>query len=137
MLTAREVHAFARAHRGRAVLSVYLDARTTDPAMRDAIRPALAAATRALRGRVVGELGRAAFDRAASFLDELVARRTGTWGAPGWVAYVTADGPLYVRDLPVHVPTLVTWRTGRRTRGASFANCGRWRGTRSTCAPSC
>jgi hypothetical protein len=55
---------------------------------------------------------RAAFDRAASFVEDPLPPLDGTWGTPGWAAFVTADGPRYAAALPVQVPMLATWRDG-------------------------
>jgi hypothetical protein len=112
MLTAHALQAFARALRDVRVLSVYVDARVTDPAMRHAWRPALAAALRSERARLTGTRERAAFDDAARFIDDPTPPLDGAWGTPGWVAFVTTDGPRYAAALPVRVPTLAVWRDG-------------------------
>lgn len=112
MLTAAELQDLARELEGVAVLSLYVDARVTDPAMRHAWRPAMAAALRAERARVTNDDARAAFDRAARFVEDPVPPLDGAWGTPGWAAFVTADGPRYAAALPVQVPMLATWRDG-------------------------
>lgn len=112
MMTSQALQDLVRTLRDEAVLSVYVDARVTDPAMRLSWRPALTAAVRAERSRLTDPAERAAFDRAASFLDDPVPPLTGAWGPAGWVAFTTADGPRYAAALPVRVPTLVTWRDG-------------------------
>src|SRR5690242_11502658 len=87
-------------------LTVYLDARVTDPAMRHAWRPALTTALRDARAAIADEGERAEFDRAASFLERPLPAPGGVWGAPGWVAIATADGLRHAAELPVRVPTL-------------------------------
>ncbi|WP_025414139.1 hypothetical protein [Gemmatirosa kalamazoonensis] len=111
-MTPRELAAFAREGAGARTLSVYLDARVTDPAMRNAWRPALTTALRDARAAVADERERAAFDRAAAFLEQPLTAPGGVWGARGWVAIATADGLRYAAELPVRVPTLAVWRSG-------------------------
>ena len=94
------------------VLSVYLDTGATDPAMRDAWRPALHNAIRETRTHIEDDGERAEFDRAAGFLREPQPSPGGTWRAHGWVAFVTPEGPRYVGDLPVTPGTRATWRKG-------------------------
>ncbi|HEX6058837.1 MAG TPA: hypothetical protein VFZ11_07435 [Gemmatimonadaceae bacterium] len=97
---------------GTRVLSVYLETKVTDPAMRNAWRPALAAAIRSARASATDERDLAELERAAAHLDEPEHMPGGAWAAPGWVAFVTADGVRYVADLPVTPPTLAAWRDG-------------------------
>ncbi len=110
-LSAAELRELQRTLAGTKVLSIYLDTRVTDPAMRESWRPALHNAIREARAHVAEE-ERAAFDRAAGFLDAPVPSPGGAWGAPGWVAFVTADGPQHLADLPVTPGTLARWRDG-------------------------
>lgn len=112
MLTAHELQDLTRELDGVPVLSLYVDARVTDPAMRHAWRPAMAAALRAERERLTDDDAREAFDRAAQFVENPVPPLDGAWGTPGWAAFVTADGPRYAAALPVRVPTVATWRDG-------------------------
>lgn len=112
MLTAHELQDLARELDGVPVLSLYVDARVTDPAMRHAWRPAMAAELRAQRERLTDDEARAAFDRAAQFVEDPMPPLDGAWGTPGWAAFVTADGPHYAAALPVRVPTLAAWRDG-------------------------
>jgi hypothetical protein len=112
MMTSHALQDLERRLRDERVLSVYVDARVTDPAMRNAWRPALTAAVRAERARLTDAAELAAFDRAAGFLDDPVPPLTGAWGPVGWVAFLTASGPRYAAALPVRVPTLVVWRDG-------------------------
>ena len=91
MLTPAELHALQHELAGRNVLSVYLDAGVTDPAMRDTWRPVLQNALREARSRLDDERERLEFDRAAQFLQTPQPAPGGTWRAPGWVAFVTAE----------------------------------------------
>jgi hypothetical protein len=97
---------------GARTLTVYLDARVTDPAKRHAWRPALTAAMRDARAAISDEIERAEFDRAAAFIDRPLLAPGGVWGAPGWVAIATADGLRHAGELPVRVPTQAVWRRG-------------------------
>jgi hypothetical protein len=112
MLTPSELHQLLRELADTRVLSVYLDTRVTDPAMRNAWRPALLAELRAARALITDAAEREQFDRAAALLDDAFPAPGGLWGAPGWVAFVTAEGRRYVADLPVQPATLVAWRDG-------------------------
>src|SRR5690348_11110488 len=112
MLTRLQLRDLVRALEDTRVLTIYHDARVTDPAMRRAWRPAIASALRPLRAGLRSERERAAFDRAAAFLNDPVPSLDGVWGAPGWVAFLAATGPLYTGELPVHPTTLAVWRDG-------------------------
>ncbi|HEU4698439.1 MAG TPA: hypothetical protein VFS40_04625 [Gemmatimonadales bacterium] len=112
MLTSVELHQLAQELADTRVLSVYLDTRVTDPAMRNAWRPTLLTAVREARARLGDDRDRDEFDRAAARLEEVAGSLGGVWGAPGWVAFVTADGPRHVADLPIEPSPLVAWRSG-------------------------
>jgi hypothetical protein len=112
MLSPSKLQELVRELAGRKVLSVYLETKVTDPAMRNAWRPALAAAVRSARSSVTDDGDLAEFDRAVAHLAEAQPAPGGVFAAPGWVAFVTADGPRYVADLPVTPPTLAAWREG-------------------------
>jgi hypothetical protein len=112
LLTSLELHTFMRDYASIKVLSVYVDARVTDPAMRHAWRPALTAALRAARAELDDELALDEFDRSAAFLDQPLPPLEGAWGAPGWVAFCTAKGVRYAAHVPVEVPTMVVWGNG-------------------------
>jgi hypothetical protein len=112
VLTKAELHQLAHELADTRVLSVYLDTRVTDPAMRDAWRPTLITGLREARARIADDRERDDFDRAAALLEEPFPAPGGVWGAPGWVALVTAEGRRYVADLPVQPPVLVAWRDG-------------------------
>ena len=112
MLTLAELQEMQRELAGTEVLSVYLETRATDPAMRDAWRAALQTTIRDVRSRISDDGARAEFDSAAAFLRDPKPSPGGTWRAPGWVAFVTADGVRYASDLPVAPHTYATWRSG-------------------------
>ena len=112
MLTTHELHELANELAETKVLTVYHDAQVKDPAMRHAWRPALTATLRMVRDELTTDAARAEFDQAASYLDQPSPSLGGTWGAPGWVAFLTTDGLRYSADLPVHPSTLAVWRDG-------------------------
>lgn len=111
MLTPTDVQTLVRELSDANVLSVYLETRVTDPAMRDAWRPALQTALREVAA-AVPERERPEFEVARGVLLGIVPPLGGTWGAEGWTAFVTADGPRYSGELPTRCPTLAAWRKG-------------------------
>jgi hypothetical protein len=112
MLTNAELQGLQRELADHNVLSVYLDTGFTDPAMREAWRPALQTVLRDARAQISDDNDRAEFDRAAALLRDPEPSPGGTWGAPGWVAFVVADGVRYANDLQVAPGTLAVWRRG-------------------------
>jgi hypothetical protein len=112
MLTPHELNSLVRTGADANVLSVYLDARVTDPASRNAAPAAVTAAVRTARAAIRDEHDLASFDRAAAFLEGPLSSLGGAWREPGWVAFLTPDGPLHTADLPVRVPTIAHWRKG-------------------------
>src|SRR5690606_31747783 len=100
MLTPVELQELRRDLADTRVLSVYLDTRVTDPAMRDTWRASLQNSIRSARASVTDEEDRARFDRAAEHLRDPQHPPGGAWGAPGWVAFATEDGVRHVSDLP-------------------------------------
>ena len=74
MLTPLELHELRRDLADTRVLTVYLDTRVTDPAMRDTWRASLQNAIRNARSEVP-ESEREDFDRAAEFLRDPERRR--------------------------------------------------------------
>src|SRR5687768_579064 len=112
MLSPSKLNELAHELAGTRVLSVYLETKVTDPAMRNAWRPALAAAVRGARASVMDDRDLAEFERATAHLEDPQHMPGGAWAAPGWVAFVTAEGARYVADLPVTPPTLAAWRDG-------------------------
>jgi len=112
MLTPKELGEMWRDLAHTQVLSVYLDTRVTDPAMRDAWRPALLTAIRAAGAHITDPEERGRFDQAAAVLRDPSPAPGGMWSAPGWVAFATADGLRYAADLPVRPTSLCVWREG-------------------------
>jgi hypothetical protein len=111
MITLPDVQALVRDLATTKVLSVYLETRVTDPAMREAWRPTLSNALRDVEASL-GEEERPEFERARAALEDAMPRLGGVWGGEGWVAFVTADGARQTVDVPTHCPTLVAWREG-------------------------
>lgn len=111
MLTMTQVRTLVRELSATKVLSVYLDTRVTDPAMRDAWRPALAGALRELGSTLSGD-DHEEFRLAAARLEDAALPASGAWGAPGWMALATANGVRFADDLPTRTPTLAVWREG-------------------------
>jgi hypothetical protein len=111
MLTLSDIHALVRDLSNKKVLSVYIETRVANPAMRDAWRRSLASALRDLAATVPLD-ERAAFDRAKAALDSVVPTLGTTPGSDGWTAFATADGQTHAADVPARCPTLVAWRDG-------------------------
>jgi len=111
MLTLSDIHNLLRELSNRKVLSVYIETRVTNPAMRDAWRLSLSHALRDLAAGIPPD-ERADFERAKAALDGVVPQLGGTPGADGWTAFVTADGATHAADVPARCPTLVAWRDG-------------------------
>ncbi len=112
MLTPKELQELWRDLADTRVLSVYLDTRVTDPAMREAWRPALLTAIRSAGASITDPEERASFDRAAAFLRDPQSPPGGMWSAPGWVAFATEDGVRYSSDLPVKPTPIAVWGNG-------------------------
>lgn len=112
MSSSRDLHRVMRELVNVPVLSVYVDAPHADVAMRNVWRPALLEALRAERAEVTEGEDRAAFDRAASFIETLAPMFASDTNTPGWVAFITPEGPRYAAALTVDVPTLAVWRNG-------------------------
>jgi hypothetical protein len=112
MLTHAQLQALQRELAETTVLSVYLDTGFTDPAMREAWKPALQTVLRDARTQISDEGERAGFDHVAAFLRDPHPSPGGTWGALGWVAFVTADGVRYADDVHVAPGTQAAWRRG-------------------------
>lgn len=111
MFSLANVQALVRDLSTTNVLSVYVETRATDPAMRDAWRPTLSNALRDVEASL-GEEDRPEFERAQAVLEAAMPRLGGVRGAEGWVAFVTAAGACQTVDLPTQCPTLVAWREG-------------------------
>jgi hypothetical protein len=111
MLTMLQAQALVRELSATKVLSVYLDTRVTDPAMRDAWRPALTTALRTVGAGLAGD-DHAEFARAVAQLETAILPQSGAWGAQGWMALVTASGVRFADALPMRPPTMAVWRDG-------------------------
>lgn len=111
MFTLSDVQALLRDLSTTRVLSVYLETRVTDPAMRDAWRPALSTALRDL-GASLPRNEHSEFERARDVLDDVLQRSGGVSGAHGWVAFVTASGERHTSGVPAPCPTVAAWRDG-------------------------
>ena len=111
MLTMTQVRTLVRELSATKVLSVYLDTRVTNPAMRATWRPALTAALRSAGAGLTGA-DHEEFMLAASRLEDAMLPETGTWGAPGWMALATATGVHFADELPMRTPTMALWRDG-------------------------
>jgi hypothetical protein len=91
MLTPEKLRALVHDGRGSATLTVYLDTRVTDPAMRHAWRPALVAALREARASVSVASELADFDRAVNALEGETQALGGGWGAAvRWAPFPSA-----------------------------------------------
>lgn len=112
MLKPTELRELWRDLADREVLTVYLDSRVTDPAMRDSWRAAMTNAVRAAGASISSSEERQRFEKAASYLRDPSPLPGGVWGAPGWVAFVTEDGLRYAGDLPVQPVPHAEWRRG-------------------------
>lgn len=112
MLTLDRLHALARDHESTKVLSIYVDSRVTDPALRHAWRARLDAALRAARAEIHDPRELEQFDGAVRFLDAPAAPLEKLRGASGWVAFIAPDRVLLAEALPVRVPTDAKWREG-------------------------
>jgi hypothetical protein len=111
MLPGTQVRTLVRELSATKVLSVYLDMHVTNPAMRDAWRPALAAALREAGAALIGD-DYAEFQRAVAQLEGTALPDSGVWAAPGWMVLATADGVRLVNELPLRTPTMAVWREG-------------------------
>lgn len=112
MLTLDRLQALARDHESTKVLSIYVDSRVSDPALRHAWRARLDAAVRAARADIHEPRELENFDRAASLLDAPGSPLETVRGAPGWVAFIAPERVLLAEVLPVRVPTDARWREG-------------------------
>lgn len=114
MLTYTRLVALHRALSNKRVLSVYLDGSASDPAVQRSWRVQLDHGIVDLR-RWLANSSRAEreeFERCVHRLDVAVAAFTAGIGAPGWAAFITADGVHDAQLLPAPAPTLAVWSTG-------------------------
>lgn len=106
--------ALERSLRGARVLSVYLDGTATDPAKQRAWRVQLDHCLDDLRVWLVGtsHAEREEFERCVRLLEDELKAFTRSVGAPGWAAFITAQGVREASPLPVPMPTQAVWSTG-------------------------
>ncbi|MEO8560802.1 MAG: hypothetical protein ABI601_01925 [bacterium] len=112
MISTTDLHELSQELADSKVLSVYLDTRLNDHALRFTGRAALAAALRAARTQIDDDAERILFDRAAAAIYRELPSPDDLWGAPGWVAFVTADRVRHVGWLPVRPTSFAAWRDG-------------------------
>ncbi|HSC31499.1 MAG TPA: hypothetical protein VLD17_07225 [Gemmatimonadaceae bacterium] len=114
MLSLQELASISRELRDQHVLSVYVDAAFDDPALRTAWRPQADHAIKAIRRRLEAapHAERTNFERCVTFLDSELSAFAGGIGAPGWFAFITADGVRAAEKIPAPMPTLALWMIG-------------------------
>jgi hypothetical protein len=114
MLTQTQLAALHRSLRGERVLSVYIDGTAADPAIQRSWRMQLHHGLTDLRTWLEGSPHeeREQFERCVGLLDATLTGFRGGLGAPGWAAFIAADGVRHAQRLPAPVPTLVVWSTG-------------------------
>lgn len=94
-------------------LSVYIDGRVTDPAMRTRWRTELQNALDTARAGV-SPLEREAFLICETLLEQALSRYDGALGAPGFVAFVTPDAVRFAEPVATPMPTIAFWSRGAR-----------------------
>lgn len=114
MLNKTELMLLERALADERVLSVYVDGTGANPADHETWRLDLAHAIQKLRS-ALGEASRGErveFGRCVEAIARELATLPGSVGAPGWIAFVTAEGLQYAERLPVKEPTMAMWTKG-------------------------
>jgi hypothetical protein len=103
-----------RALRKSRVLSVYVDGTERDPANRHVWRARVTQSLDDLREwlRGSGHAERSEFEQCVALLGSRLRHFAGSLRAPGWVAFITADGVSEATPLPVPVRTHAVWSTG-------------------------
>ena len=114
MFTHAQLVTLYRSLRETRVLSVYIDGSATDPAAPRPWRVPLDHALKDLRVWLADSSHdeRETFERCVGVLEQELAGFTASVGAPGWVAFISADENCVAHQLPVPVPTLAVWSTG-------------------------
>lgn len=114
MLNKTELMLLERALADERVLSVYVDGTEANPAEQAKWRLDLTHAMQRLRAGLGGasHAERAEFDRCAESLARELATLPGSVGAPGWIAFITADGLQHAERLPVREQTVAMWTKG-------------------------
>lgn len=114
MLNREELVALYRKHRGKRVLSLYLNAEENDPAKRRAWRRALDQALDDARARIDPGEGEG-FDAALALLKRELKRFDDFLPESGWAGFATANELIRAESLPVVMPNLARWEEGIRT----------------------
>jgi hypothetical protein len=114
MLTLQQLVTLHRALRRTPVLSVYIDGSAADPAIQRSWRVQLDRGLADLRRWLEGSSHdeRKQFEACAGLLDDAIRGFGGSIRAPGWAAFITADGIQDAQALPAPMPTLAVWSTG-------------------------
>jgi hypothetical protein len=94
-------------------LSVYIDGRVSDPAMRTRWRTELENALDVVRA-AVPPLEREPLLLCETRLEQVLARFDGAIGAPGFVAFITPDQVRFAEPLATAMPTIAFWSRGVR-----------------------
>ncbi len=94
-------------------LSVYIDGRVTDPAMRTRWRTELQNALDTARSGVPA-FEREAFLICETRLEQALSRFDGAIGAPGFVAFITPDQVRFAEQVATPMPTIAFWSRGAR-----------------------
>lgn len=116
MLTYEKLVELERSLRGRRLLSVYVDGGAADPVGRSRWRHTLDRATEHARAMLDGASAaeRAAFDKCAKKLMELLPQTIVALYPPGWVAFIEPEAVRFAGSLHVAPPTSVSWGYGVR-----------------------
>ncbi|HEX2781713.1 MAG TPA: hypothetical protein VHM30_19565 [Gemmatimonadaceae bacterium] len=114
MLTSQQLRELVSSLGSRQVLSVYLDGHADDPLLRDVWSKVLDLELSRIRAAVPADerAERAELTRCIALLDAETNRLRQGIGAPGWAAFITAEGVVYAEPQAVPMPTLVAWRRG-------------------------
>lgn len=114
VITSRTLTELLRRLQDTNVLTVYVAARTADPAMRNAWRAALENELRGIRSRLAsapeGEL--AEFEAAAAILHEQLPEVERSTLHGSWVGFITGGGVELLAEAPLPVSTRAVWRKG-------------------------
>jgi Predicted RNA-binding proteins len=114
MMTLSQLSALHRRLDGELVLSIYIDGSATDFSILRLWRTQLDNALSDIRVWLAGtrHAEREDFERCVRYLDDTLNQFKRSFGAPGFVAFITRDGVVDSHTLPVPVPTLAVWSSG-------------------------
>jgi hypothetical protein len=113
MLGTDALVALVRESHDMVTLSVYIDGRVTDPAMKTRWRTELQNALDVARSGVP-TLEREAFLVCETRLEQALGQFDGAIGAPGFVAFVTPDQVRFAERVATPMPTIAFWTRGAR-----------------------